>query len=1506
MPDTRSGRFGTYGGTFVAPSPSSELRNRSLTTERLSSGPRGMNLPAFLPFFDDQTGETAEMRRAYRKMLGDPIIKAALIGKIFGVSSQDLHLHPHDKTRDRDKQISEFEHWMLTRRLSGGVPHLIWNLLIGACVDGYSVLEKVWRLQDRGKYRGKWVVTHLKAKDPDNDLVLDIDEFRNIVGVRGMRYNAGDSYAPGDFLIYAHLPLFENPTGMSDLRAAYSAYWMRDTVKKLRAMGLERRSLPILKGEYATASQKPLLETALAKARYSNWISVPLGVRIEALEIAGRSQDEFRNALQDLNEEIFLAIQYATLQALTGGQGVDRGDSEVHQDTASLAKWHLGQAACTVLNDHDHGLLRDVTDRNFRDADPPHATLKSVNTAALQQSLAIDQGLHQMGLDLAKDETYERYGRTPPKDDSDKIPGMPQPGAQPDMQPQDEGMDFDLGGGDQQPIDEAPPEEAPPEDTDQADSVQGQDLRSTVGGLQAIAALQEKYYGGEIPRDAAIANVRLLFGFQPEEAEQLFPEQRPEKLTQDDVGKGGKGGGKPAGPFDEEVEQFDEATLAKFDAHAGKVRFTGEKKDKRGRRICYQQGKRVACPKAPKSATQRKPKAKLEDITDAASQAWQTKDKQALDNVAAKIRESGPGSGVGVAGLRGVAKALGINRTLTKQELIDSILAKFGNNVLETQARNQVTNERPATLADIPEKDRKQAEAPVPPKQFVPQTAEEKLIQDAVEAIHGDWGNREQFEKWTNEEIARKARDKQKAAHSYKIKPGTVKYMEQQKRREDALQAEKASGVPFLSRFVDGFIDMQGGDDRKALDWAKSQLGKDPNAPTILSQLRARTIDRINKALWSGGKDPHLVDASKKALAAPGVQLFGNFGLRELQDMIGAGGLSKWSPEDRPEWKAQEKKTAEAKVVKASLQSGAIPVSPARAAQDAAKRQEEVERQREELRVKMRAQGKSSKEIEAAASRITPPLPSAGFAGVSATENKRRVQQWNQSLKEPAKDRLARIRRHDMLQDDNGRGQGQGKTFVGRVLSGILQNTGKSVSKDRESTLKDILAGKVSPELVSNALAHAHDLGHGAATPQEFLKLARAAYDSGSKTAFSDSPKGSLENALATRIQTVPDPERYVRLFALAAEETRGDVKHALSIADRLYRQGHEDFLDDVTSILTTPAKKLADDQPAREVPAPANPKQAGDQAPAPQPATGGDVALAGKDGQKAAQLLRRAKDEGAQVLGDVTGRALKRLLASGAGGVKQARSLFTGPELKELAAALAATTATAELLGRSRIRLRQKRAQQFAERDFDDDASPFDAFDESSGIRPLAPEAAVDYFRSLVPTLDVDPERFGWEQRREAFTLAHQTDLTLLDRIKGIIGEALESGQNVSAAPATIGRLLDAAGVSPRNPQYAEMVFRTNAMDAYQTGSEQERMRPDMIEDFPVWRYLGIEDGRQGKDHEPHFGKYYPAPVSFDEVRGARVFNCRCTSQPIFRTQWARLRKAGARIADGYEDVAA
>lgn len=301
-------------------------------------------------------------------------------------------------------------------------------------------------------------------------------------------------------------------------------------------------------------------------------------------------------------------------------------------------------------------------------------------------------------------------------------------------------------------------------------------------------------------------------------------------------------------------------------------------------------------------------------------------------------------------------------------------------------------------------------------------------------------------------------------------------------------------------------------------------------------------------------------------------------------------------------------------------------------------------------------------------------------------------------------------------------------------------------------------------------------------------------------------------------------------------------------------------------------------------------------------------VALAGPDGRRAAELLADAKSRGGEILNHLARRAVTRVMKSEdpQSEIESLDTLLDDDERAALADALAAVTATADLLGRSRIRERAHQAElrhtqhvEFAEGD------SFQAFVDPPP--PVPPTRAIDYFKSLVPGLSVDPVTFGPAIYQQAFTMAATADQVLLGRVKDLILGALEVG-SAPGTPQAIEDVLRGAGVLPGNPAYSDNVFRTNMMNSYNRGAQDELQSPGMADDyFPVWQYSGIADGRERQRHHVHFDRYYPSQVTFEEVRDSELgsfdgFSCRCTLIPIDKFTWAELQAGGAKIADGWE----
>ena len=355
-------------------------------------------------------------------MFDSPYVKGATLGKILGVSSLDLQVRPFTKD-PWDQKIAEYSEWLFTDRTS--VADLVWEVFAPAMIEGYSVSEYDTQIERDGDWKGKVALDSLKSLDVGNDVALQKDPRHNVVSLMGLRFNSGKIYDIANFVYYRHLPFFNSVVGTSDFRAAFKSWFKLELVEGLRAVFLEKKALPFVVGK-ASAHQVPSLNDVLSRMKSQSHIVVPTNVIVDALQVAGAADVAYAAAVRDYKHDIFIGIQLASLQQLEGTITDGRGNSQVHASSADLVKFHMGSQAQKILN----RINRDMIDVNFVVQHYPKLTLSSINATELLQELEIDKGLNAMGIDLSREEIYDRYGRTPPESPDDVLAGKP-PGTAP-------------------------------------------------------------------------------------------------------------------------------------------------------------------------------------------------------------------------------------------------------------------------------------------------------------------------------------------------------------------------------------------------------------------------------------------------------------------------------------------------------------------------------------------------------------------------------------------------------------------------------------------------------------------------------------------------------------------------------------------------------------------------------------------------------------------------------------------------------------------------------------------------------------------------------------------------------------------------------------------------------------------------------------------------------------------------------------------------------------------
>jgi hypothetical protein len=422
------------------PDAASRWARRTVEKIRTAFGSGRLHWPAWL---DNYTEDTPEIREEYHRMLKEPVLKASLRANVLSVACQEAQCHPADPEDARERDAAGLFKTSLDRiacdhtagRMASGLAgtrKLAWNVLTGSQVMGWSLCECVWhdRPERAGPLAGRLTWRDVKAKDARH-LTPVVDSYKNLVGLK-LNVDAGRTLEGPelrDLIFYAHWGVYESPLGISEFRAAYRAYFVKNVAWQLRQLHLDRYTGPFLKGEYANADQRAALETALDEARASGWCTVPAGVMVEVVDLATRGTTDFESAIRDCDREMLVGMTGAHLQMMEGESGSPRGDTKVHKEGSQLVQWHLAAVMGDVVTAQMAPVWYAV---NFPDLPPCTVTWGSVSDEELGASLDMDERLQKIGVRLSRKERQRFYGRAEPVDEADVL--QPQQGGQPPAQ----------------------------------------------------------------------------------------------------------------------------------------------------------------------------------------------------------------------------------------------------------------------------------------------------------------------------------------------------------------------------------------------------------------------------------------------------------------------------------------------------------------------------------------------------------------------------------------------------------------------------------------------------------------------------------------------------------------------------------------------------------------------------------------------------------------------------------------------------------------------------------------------------------------------------------------------------------------------------------------------------------------------------------------------------------------------------------------------------------------
>ena len=288
----------------------------------------------FVEYQDDLTG--VKGYSTYAKMKADAKVQACLSQISAMILGKGWDVIPAEgdyvSESEATAQAEFVKHALDSSR--GSFADVLLDVL-DAIPMGWSIIEMLWRTEEQEPWKGYFTLAGLKSKDPQS-FQMDCDEFGNIKSLRqpAIVESLEKPYPPEKFLLYTNRSPYGNPFGQSDLRAAYSPWFLKDTTRRLFGIYMVRLATPTPYGKYKMGTSKALQDEMLSildKFQRETAMVIPETWTLDFLQVATGSHEAFLRCLDWCNSEIATAI---LSQTLTSGQGDGTG-------SYSLGKVHL-------------------------------------------------------------------------------------------------------------------------------------------------------------------------------------------------------------------------------------------------------------------------------------------------------------------------------------------------------------------------------------------------------------------------------------------------------------------------------------------------------------------------------------------------------------------------------------------------------------------------------------------------------------------------------------------------------------------------------------------------------------------------------------------------------------------------------------------------------------------------------------------------------------------------------------------------------------------------------------------------------------------------------------------------------------------------------------------------------------------------------------------------------------------------------------------------------------
>jgi hypothetical protein len=273
----------------------------------------------------------------------------------------EVEVPQHDPSSDKAKEIARFVEFNLKRI---NFKAIIKNALT-AFDFGFSAGEIIYEV---GEFEGQRAILlkDIKHRDPQS-IEIKMDKHGNIQGFKQTAINEVIEVETDKMWHWAHQSQFGNQYGISDLRAAYRAWWAKRFIINFWNVFLERMGAPMTMMKYpqgAPEDLKKTLKQILRNLNSKTEILVPDGVTVELIEAQRTGKGDYDAALAYCDNAIAKAMLMIAVLGLSAAEGGRTADSQSRLHLRVLFK-AMDELSQDLMFSFMQQVIKPLVDMNF-------------------------------------------------------------------------------------------------------------------------------------------------------------------------------------------------------------------------------------------------------------------------------------------------------------------------------------------------------------------------------------------------------------------------------------------------------------------------------------------------------------------------------------------------------------------------------------------------------------------------------------------------------------------------------------------------------------------------------------------------------------------------------------------------------------------------------------------------------------------------------------------------------------------------------------------------------------------------------------------------------------------------------------------------------------------------------------------------------------------------------------------------------------------------------------